>query len=110
MRIALVCDWYPPRRGGIESHLSELGRRLVSAGHEVHVVTTTRGDGATENGAVTVHRVDAPLLPAVKVLYTPDGVRSLGRTLDAIRPDVVHSHVSIVSPAAFLGARHAQKR
>jgi len=89
MRIALVCDWYPPRRGGIETHLSELGRRLAAAGHEVHVVTTTRADGTAENVGVTVHRVDARLLPGVNVLYTPAGARSLGRAIDALRQDEV---------------------
>lgn len=110
MRIALVCDWYPPRRGGIESHLSELGRRLVAAGHEVHVVTSTRGDSTAGDGGVTVHRVDAALLPRFELLYTLRGIRSIGKTLDSISPDVVHAHVSIVSPAAFAGARHAQKQ
>ncbi|HEY6218945.1 MAG TPA: glycosyltransferase family 4 protein, partial [Gemmatimonadaceae bacterium] len=111
MKIALVSDWYPPRRGGIESHLSELGRRLADAGHEVHVVTSTRGgDAPTAPNAVAVHRLDARLLPGLDLVFTPRGIKAIARTLDEIEPDVVHSHVSIVSPVAFAGAHHAQRR
>src|ERR1051325_4425128 len=111
MKIALVSDWSPPRRGGIESHLSELGRRLADAGHEVHVVTSTRGgDAPTAPNAVAVHRLDARLLPGLDLVFTPRGIKAIARTLDKIEPDVVHSHVSIVSPVAFAGAHHAQRR
>src|ERR1043166_8941991 len=105
MKIALVSDWYSPRLGGIESHLAELKQRLTDAGHEVHVVTTTPGPEG--NG---VHRVKASRLPWAEVMYTPAGARALAEAIDRVSPDVVHSHVSIVSPTAFIGAKHAQRR
>jgi len=40
-------------------------------------------------------------------LITPAGVRALGAALTRERPDVVHAHVSIVSPAALGGAKAA---
>jgi glycosyltransferase involved in cell wall biosynthesis len=108
MRIALVCDWYAPRLGGIESHLSELGKRLSEAGHEVHVITPTRTMDA-DSGSVVVHRIDTPLFPGFRFLFTPGGVSAIGRVLADGAFDVVHSHVSIVSPAAFAGAALANR-
>ncbi len=43
MRLALVCDWYPPRVGGIETHVQALARELAAAGHQVDVITTAAG-------------------------------------------------------------------
>ncbi len=56
LRLALVCDWYPPRVGGIETHVRALAEQLVAAGHEVDVITTAagcRGDGAPPAPAST---------------------------------------------------------
>ena len=41
MRVALLSDCYPPRLGGIETQVRDLGRQLLAAGHEVHVYTAT---------------------------------------------------------------------
>src|SRR3954462_14223015 len=108
MRIALVSDWYTPRLGGIESQLSELSTRLVDSGHEVHVVTPTPS-AERDVGRVIVHRIDAPRAPRFGFVYTPGGVKAIGRVLEDGAFDVVHSHVSIVSPAAFAGAAHANR-
>jgi glycosyltransferase involved in cell wall biosynthesis len=107
VKIALVTDWYEPRIGGIELHLRDLAARLAARGHEVTVVTPTPGDTAVDG--IQVHRVDAPRAPAFGFLYTPDGIRALGQSLEEIGADVAHCHVSIVSPAALGGAAHAQR-
>src|SRR6185436_9960260 len=44
LKVALVCDWYHPRVGGIERHLQDLAGELVTAGHDVVVITPTPGD------------------------------------------------------------------
>jgi glycosyltransferase involved in cell wall biosynthesis len=108
MKIALVTDWYLPRVGGIESHLSELGARLVKAGHEVHVITPTPSS-TPDSGRVVVHRIDAPRAPRFGFICTPGGVAAIGRVLEHGAFDVVHAHVSIISPAAFAGAAHAHR-
>jgi len=98
MRIALATDWFAPRMGGIEAQLEQLATRLAARGHDVDVLTTTPGacDGAT----FRVRRLDVLRLPAADVAISPrlPGIvaRELGRGYD-----VVHAHVSVVSPLAY---------
>lgn len=108
MNVALVCDWYHPRVGGIELHLHDLATHLMRAGHNVVVITPTRG-APVVNG-VRVHRVETPLAPHFGFLITRAGVRAIGDALVAEQADVAHCHVSIVSPAALGGALQAQRR
>jgi glycosyltransferase involved in cell wall biosynthesis len=108
MKVALVCDWYHPRVGGIELHLQNLATHLVGAGHEVVVITPTPGDPIVDG--IRVRRIDAPLAPVFGFLTTPGGVRAIGDVLAEERVDVAHCHVSIVSPAALGGAHEAQRR
>ena len=106
MRIALVCDWYEPRLGGIELHLQDLSRRLTDAGHEAEVVTTT--PGAPIVNGIPVHRVPAVRAPKFHFACTPAGLRGVAEVIRREKFDVVHAHVSIVSPVAFAGAQAAQ--
>jgi glycosyltransferase involved in cell wall biosynthesis len=108
VKVALVCDWYAPRLGGIELHLRDLAARLMRAGHEPVVVTPTPGPRVVDG--IRVVRVQAPRAPHFGFLITPRGVRELGHAIAAEHPDVVHAHVSIVSPAALGGARSANRR
>ena len=111
MRIFHVSDCYAPRTGGIESQVRDLARAQVAQGHEVHVLTATKGaDGAhggrvEDDGGVVVHRLGMPLpfdLPVNPA--APPHVRALVRRA---HPDVVHVHAGVVSPFAFDGARVA---
>jgi glycosyltransferase involved in cell wall biosynthesis len=108
VKVALVCDWYHPRVGGIELHLNDLAQRLGAAGHDVVVITPTPG-AANVNG-VRVHRIDAPRAPKFGFLTTRAGVRMVGDAIASERADIAHCHVSIVSPAALGGALHADRR
>ncbi len=108
MKVALVCDWYHPRIGGIELHLRDLAVRLRGAGHEVVVITPTPGDEIVEGTRVV--RISAPVAPRFGFLVTPGGIRAIGDTLSRERVDIAHCHVSIVSPAALGGAGEAVKR
>lgn len=101
-RLVLVSDWFLPRIGGIELHLRDLAQRLAARGHEVTIVTPTPGDDVVDG--VRVVRVSAPRLPGAHVLYTRRGLAAIGDAVAALRPDVVHAHVSIVSPASYAGA------
>ena len=109
MRIALVCDWFLPRVGGIEAHLGDLARELARAGHSVDVLTPMPPDGGlpadeTLPGGVRVRRTPVPLV-APWGLAVPTRARA---TLDALLArghyDVVHAHASLISPFAVAGA------
>jgi glycosyltransferase involved in cell wall biosynthesis len=102
LKIALVCDWYHPRIGGIERHLQDLAATLVAARHEVVVITPTPGDDRVDG--IRVRRISAPRAPRFGFLVTPAGIRAVGNALADERVDVAHCHVSIVSPAAMGGA------
>jgi glycosyltransferase involved in cell wall biosynthesis len=102
VRVALVCDWFLPRQGGIELHLRDLALALRTLGVDARVVTTTRGPEVVDG--VPVHRVRAPLAPHAGFAFTP---RALARVRDVIRAeqfDVVHAHASVISPVAYAGA------
>jgi len=88
MKVALVCDWYHPRVGGIELHLQDLARRLIADGHEVVAITPTPGSDHVDG--VRVRRIDAPRAPHFGFIYTAGGVRTLGNALSAERVDVAH--------------------
>jgi len=108
LKIALVCDWYHPRVGGIELHLQDLASRLTAAGHTVVIVTPTHGEPVVDG--IAVERIAAPRAPRFEFLYTPKGVRAVGEALERHAVDVAHCHVSIVSPAALGGAAQAVRR
>ena len=98
LRILHVSDVYLPRMGGIELHVRDLVERQQAAGHEVEIATLTRDpDGAASR--VAVHRPDRRA--AVASWTFPRGL------LGYARYDVVHAHISAVSPLAVLTARHA---
>lgn len=108
MKVALVCDWFHPRVGGLELHLQDLAAHLRAANHDVVIITPTPG-AALVNGTPVV-RIDALRAPHFGFLITPGGIRAIGRALDRECVDVAHCHVSIVSPAALGGAWQAVQR
>lgn len=89
MRILHVTDCYLPRIGGIEVHVRDLAHHQRLDGHEVTIATrtpTTRQDVVDD------------------VLR----VRSLSRTdLATLAPDVVHAHLSILSPMTLAAVERA---
>ena len=107
MRVALVCDRFLPRLGGIELHLRDLGLALRARGVDARVVTTTAGP--TEVDGLPVHRIDSRRLPGEGVAISPRAFQALARTLETERFDVVHAHASVVSPAAYAGALAAAR-
>lgn len=101
MNIAIATDWFAPRPGGIESQLETLATQLAGRGHQVTVITST--PGTTHGTGYAIRRIPGARLPVAGVAISP----ALGRTLrSAIGDhfDVVHAHVSVVSPVGYLAA------
>jgi glycosyltransferase involved in cell wall biosynthesis len=78
MKIVEISSAYPPSRGGVEKAVSELSNRLAERGHEVTVVTSSRGGKSrasdTFMGKVRVirmperlHLFEAPLIPQIAI-------------------------------------------
>jgi phosphatidylinositol alpha 1,6-mannosyltransferase len=93
MRILHVSDVFLPHLGGIEVFVSDLARHQVAAGHRVDVLTAT--------GSAAVELVRQP--GVLRASGPFDGVERL-RAGDY---DVVHAHLSVVSPFTTIVARAA---
>ena len=100
-RVALVTDWFAPRQGGIETQLGELARRLANTGSDVGVITATPGPVAGEGYRVA--RLQVLTLPAPPLAVSPALVPRLREEL-ARGWDIVHAHVSVVSPVGWTAA------
>jgi glycosyltransferase involved in cell wall biosynthesis len=96
MRIAHVTDVYLPRLGGIELQVHDLVTRQRAAGHAAVVLTTTAG----------------PDLPGVVRIGGTFGAgpyravpgRMLADIVHGFGADVVHAHMSVLSPTAWTAA------
>ena len=98
MRVAIATDWFAPRPGGIETQLVGLARGLGARGHDVDVITST--PHATDGDGYRVRSIESPTLPGAGVALTPGLLPELRHLLDA-GYDVVHGHVSVVSPVGY---------
>jgi glycogen synthase len=107
LRVALVCDWFLPRLGGLELHLCDLAQHLAAAGHTAEIITTTPGDPVVDG--VRVHRVAARRLPRASIIWTRAGMRAVRQAVEQGQYDVVHSHISVISPTAYAGAVAGQR-
>jgi glycosyltransferase involved in cell wall biosynthesis len=102
VRIAHVTDFYLPRLGGIELHVSDLAARQRAAGHEVEVLTSSPGPADRFVRRLT----DTFRRPHV---LHPGGVLAGVRAVVDGGYDVVHAHVGVGSPLAFFAARAAAR-
>lgn len=99
MRILHVTDVYRPRVGGIEMFVEELAQRQVAAGHEVTVLSPTRGGPGADPGPIEEIRVPNPAPWPLPLLPRRD--------LHLSSYDVVHAHLSVVSPFSSRVAKAA---
>jgi glycosyltransferase involved in cell wall biosynthesis len=100
VRIAHVSDVYLPALGGIELHVADLAKRQAERGDEVTVLTFT----ARSRDRVQVVDPDAD----VTVIRLPSLAAAVAQDLSSF--DVVHVHVSAVSPLASTLGSHASRR
>jgi glycosyltransferase involved in cell wall biosynthesis len=108
LRIALICDWFHPRVGGIEVHLRGLAEGLAQAGHEPHVITAT--PGPADDYGFPVHRLDAPITGRFGFVHTPGPFIQVHGLLRRYAFDVVHGHSSILSPLTYGSLYLAQRQ
>ncbi len=98
MRILQACIRYPPASGGVETHVQEISRRMIGAGHQVTVATTDLrrehpferfdGDVDTEDEKEPkVERYHATRLPGIAYVVSPSmkAIRRMGL-------DIMHTH------------------
>ena len=107
LKIALVCDWYLPRMGGLEFYLHDLALQLKREGHEVHLVTPIPGSKNIDG--IHVHRLNVSLLPQFKLVYTRSAFKKLESIFRKEHYDVIHFHSGIVSPIVFGGVYLCKK-
>jgi glycosyltransferase involved in cell wall biosynthesis len=99
MKIAIICDWFHPRIGGIEVHLQGLAESLLASGHEPEIITATPGN--SQGYGFPVHRLEVPVTKRFGLIYTFDAFRQVATILDKGSFDIVHYHYSIWSPLVF---------
>lgn len=111
MRIAHVTDFYLPRLGGIEMHVSDLASRQLALGHDVEVITGSPSgpssdefDPTTRSGVLVRRLTDGLRRPHA---LHPAATLAIPRFLRDGGYDVVHVHAGVGSPLAFLSARYA---
>src|SRR4051794_8207448 len=91
MHVALMHWTLPPTVGGVETHLVDLSNALVAAGANVTLVTgEERPDTSLLPPPLDFLRHTA--LAAQGSEIDRGEARSLGRLLEAIKPDVLHVH------------------
>lgn len=107
MKIAQVCPRFSPYIGGVETHVAEISKRLVSKGHDVTIITTDPSKKLpvteTIDGA-TVKRF--PVFAPGDAYYIAPYVISFFRNN---RFDVVHVHGYHALPA-FLASLSVKGR
>lgn len=108
MKIALACSAFPPdgANGGTATFYLELSRALASLGHEVLVVTLTRGAGSSDKvDGVQVERIhfdESQYANLQNLGFVPSTSWYMSRAvhmqkhaaelLNAFRPDVLECH------------------
>lgn len=107
MRIALACDWFLPRMGGIELHLRDLAFAMRSRGLDARIITTTAGPNSVDG--VPVHRIPTLRLPRSGVAISPFLGRAISSVIRDEGFDLVHAHASVVSPTAWSSAVAASR-
>ena len=99
MKILFVTHRYPPRTGGVETHVREISTRLADRGHDVTVFSADAGDDVptrTTDESVRVRRFRS--LSLDEAFYFAPQMAAAVRRAGA---DVVHAHNYHAFPLFF---------
>lgn len=105
------CVYYPPEVGGLESHVAELARGMVEAGHEVRVVTSLSMKGLPREEVVDGVRVYRSWFPSRgPVGWIAHALLSVPRTRSwAGWADIVHAQAfASIVPAGVAARGHGR--
>ncbi len=111
MRIASLCQSYPPMISGASHFAEMLALGMAGRGHDVLVIAAShsgRKDLSRANG-LTVLRVRSWANPLrAQQRFAPLPYRDVVRTLEIFRPDVIHLHdVFSIAISGLAAARRA---
>jgi glycosyltransferase involved in cell wall biosynthesis len=107
MRIVHVTDSFLPRMGGIERQVDSLSRRQALRGDDVTVACTVASPEADPTDDARYIRRPAGW-SGTQIAY--HRVRRTLNDVDLRDADLVHAHLSIVSPLAALALRRAARQ
>ncbi len=99
MKVLFVTHRYPPRTGGVETHVREIATRLADRGHDVTAFSADAGDdlpAQTSSKGVRVRRFRS-LSPGESFYFAPQMAVAVRRT----NADVVHAHNYHAFPLFF---------
>ncbi|WP_439901628.1 glycosyltransferase family 4 protein [Microbacterium azadirachtae] len=109
MRIAFVVNNYPPKTGGVETHVHSLARHLRSLGHEIVVITLAERAGvAVEDGIEVVRMPEHLRVGDVLGFPSPGATRRIARLLEEHRIDAVSVHTRFF-PMTWIGLRAGRR-
>lgn len=108
MKVALVSDWFAPRRGGIEGHLRGLGGALITVGAGVTVITGQPG-AVSDVAGLQALTLPGRRIPRLDIAASPWLAAHAQAALADAAPDVVHVHASIIAPSCLAGAIAARR-
>ena len=109
--IAMVCDFFYPRLGGVEMHIWSLAQCLIRLGHKVIVIThsygSRKGVRYMTNGLKVYYTPQVPFLDQNSLPTTVSMFPLLRQILIRERIDIVHGHqaTSTMMHEALLQAR-----
>jgi glycosyltransferase involved in cell wall biosynthesis len=119
MKIVFLTDDFPPfSRGGAGAVAFRLAKGLMTAGHEVNVITSTQEKAAESESfyeglkVFKIHSQNSGVFRFWRGIYNSQVTKRIARILFEIKPDVVHAHAinSQLSWWALVTARKYAKK
>ena len=89
MKICFIIQSFFPIYGGAQTQTYEISKRLISRGHEVHIITknNTNSKNFESIDGILVHRVN---FGKIKLFSTLKYYKDVNSKISEIKPDVVH--------------------
>lgn len=89
MHIAQIANFHSPVSGGIRIALAALASEYTAAGHRVTQILPGPTNRVERDGAVTIVRIRGPVIPGLGGYRMVLDRRSVGMTVEHLRPDIL---------------------